>query len=385
MTPRPGIPHRMAYPLLFLLAMLWSGPSECLAQAVSPEVYAQRLEEVEQRVRNLIESGAHGEDLLERLRNIRRSIPEREEVAVDGNRLWADNRWIHRQIDSIISHSPPDQLDATGESARNDDSRESMVIELEFQLGRLRRAVDQRPMVDRNKRPGSERELLGAILNQPEYRPEAAQAEAARRSSVREWLRRTKQFLVTRFRALFPGYSPPVATLSDQLTRTQKFLLISLVPVILYLVYRPAARLASRYRSRRSSGLFSGDHEILGLKISPDQPVVSLTEQAARLAETGEYREAIRFSFVASIVELARQNVLTIEPARTNRDYLLALRRREDLLPAFIRLTALFEEFWYGQKKASRDDYANFGSLVDTLCDGRVPDGRERSRNLNPE
>jgi len=374
MTALPNIHPRMVYPLLLLLAILWFGQSDCPAQAVSPEVYAQRLEEIERRVRDLTESGARGEELLDQLRSIRQSIPAREEVAVDGIRIWADNRWIHREIDSITSHSPADQFETTGGPARDDDSRQSRLTELEIQIARLRREMDQSPMVDSNKRSKSERGLLSTILNQPEYRP-----EIERESSIREWLRRTKSYLAKRLRGLFPGYSAPSAALSDQWTWTQKFLLLSLVPFILYFVYR----VAGRYRSRRSSGLFSGDQEILGLKISPDQPVVSLTEQAARLAETGEYREAIRFSFVASIVELARQNVLTIEPARTNRDYLRARRRREDLLPALTRLTAIFEEFWYGQKDASRDDYASFGSLVDALCDGLETGGRERSRNLN--
>lgn len=361
--------------LLSLAALIMPGVAECGAQTVSLEVHEQRLADIQRRLRELSESDAAGRELVDQLRQIRQSIPEIEEVASDGIRQPADNRWIHRQIDAIINTGFEDGTEDEGEAVGQDESRQAKLVELEFHLGRLRRVMDLTPTVAASEKPQAERELLARILNQPEYRP-----EEIRESSIRQWLRRMKNSLTGWLRSLFPRSSAPSgADLSNQLTRTQQFVLLGLVPVILYLLYR----IAGHYLSRRPNGALSGSQEILGLKIDLGHPPAELIERASRLAEEGEYREAIRFSFIASIIELARRDILTIDPARTNRDYLVALRQRDDLLPVFTGLATLFEEFWYGQKDASHDDYANFSRLVESLRGPQGSDGRGRSTNLS--
>ena len=125
--------------------------------------------------------------------------------------------------------------------------------------------------------------------------------------------------------------------------------------------------------------------EILGLKVNLDLPSSGLIGQASRHAEAGEFREAIRFSYIASIVSLARQEMLTIEPSRTNRDYIQQLGRQVELLPLFTRQTELFEEFWYGERGASREDYDSVGSLYNSLNRTEGYSGRGRMAGLPVE
>ena len=357
MKSTTGLRWRLAS--LLMLAAIQVGTVECRAQTISLEVYERSLAEVQVRVRELSETDTDVASVIDQLRLIRQSIPETDEVAVDGIRLRADNRWIHLEIDSIIDSgteqsAEEDQVSAGGHLLK------SRLDELDFSLGRLRRLISVAPAPASADKAQLERSRLGAILSQPEYRP----AEI-RESSLRQWLRQAKDYLRRLFGGLLPGSAASSdAGLSDQLTRVQKVALLITVPLSFYALWR----LARRYRLRRKVVPLNSDEEVLGLRVSPDHPPAELIEEAKRLAAAGQYREAIRFSFIAAILDLSRKKILTAEPARTNRDYLHALRQREDLLPVFARLTGLFEEFWYGQKEASLEDYANVGQLVSTVC-----------------
>ena len=76
-----------------------------------------------------------------------------------------------------------------------------------------------------------------------------------------------------------------------------------------------------------------------------------------------------RPSFIASILELARHEILEVHPTRTNRDYLKALPSRSEIIPVFTILTSLFEDFWYGERPANAEDYDHFETLVGNLVD----------------
>ena len=98
-----------------------------------------------------------------------------------------------------------------------------------------------------------------------------------------------------------------------------------------------------------------------------DLPANRWLDLARQLAEKGSLRLAIRAFYLASLADLAEQELITIEKFKSNRDYEMELSRRahqkEGLLPAFSKSREIFERVWYGMYKISRPDLDNFETI----------------------
>ena len=98
-----------------------------------------------------------------------------------------------------------------------------------------------------------------------------------------------------------------------------------------------------------------------------DLPANHWLDLARQLAEKGSLRLAIRAYYLASLADLAGQELITIEKFKSNRDYEMELHRRahqkKGLLPAFSKSREIFERVWYGMYKISRPDLDNFATI----------------------
>lgn len=92
---------------------------------------------------------------------------------------------------------------------------------------------------------------------------------------------------------------------------------------------------------------------------------------AADLAGRAEWRLALRAVYLASLAHLAQRELVRLAPAKSNRDYLIELRRRTRSLPgipdAFSRTAARFDRVWYGRHEASPDLIAEVRSELDAM------------------
>ncbi len=92
---------------------------------------------------------------------------------------------------------------------------------------------------------------------------------------------------------------------------------------------------------------------------------------AAELAGRAEWRLALRAVYLASLAHLAHRELVRLAPAKSNRDYLIELRRRARSLPsipdAFARTAARFDRVWYGRHEASPDLIAEVRSELDAM------------------
>jgi hypothetical protein len=73
-------------------------------------------------------------------------------------------------------------------------------------------------------------------------------------------------------------------------------------------------------------------------------------------------RAAIRKGYIALLCELGDRKVLTLAQHKTNHDYLRAVREKRPLLKEMQRLTASFENHWYGFVPANPNDWTSFRS-----------------------
>ena len=86
-----------------------------------------------------------------------------------------------------------------------------------------------------------------------------------------------------------------------------------------------------------------------------------LIKEAARLAESGDYRGAFRCAYLASISYLDEIKALRFERSRTNWEYLRELRQGGYEAPysELHPLTLEFDRKFYGRESCSLDDYMN--------------------------
>lgn len=115
-------------------------------------------------------------------------------------------------------------------------------------------------------------------------------------------------------------------------------------------------------RKRRSSGLLGGDLDL------SEEGITDPLGTARERAEKGDYRSAIRLTYIAALWKLGEGGILTLEKNRTNWEYQRALRKQspplhDDLLPA----TRLFDRVWYGKQPGTEREFEMVSAIYDNL------------------
>ena len=104
-----------------------------------------------------------------------------------------------------------------------------------------------------------------------------------------------------------------------------------------------------------------------------------MTAQASRrraddLVAAGEHRAALRYLFIATMLELQRRGALTLQPGLTNHEYVQAIRAERPQPKALEQpLRQLVEEFdraWYGHLPFGPGDYQRCSALARQALEG---------------
>jgi hypothetical protein len=98
----------------------------------------------------------------------------------------------------------------------------------------------------------------------------------------------------------------------------------------------------------------------LGIEI--ERPVVLRSwqrtlEEAREAATRGDFREAIRLSYLAAILRLADLKFWKVDPTRTHREYLRLVKRDQTEHEPLAQLTRQFELAWYGEHPVTQTDF----------------------------
>ncbi|MGQ9897326.1 MAG: DUF4129 domain-containing protein [Acidobacteriota bacterium] len=101
----------------------------------------------------------------------------------------------------------------------------------------------------------------------------------------------------------------------------------------------------------------AGVRIILGEPVAVDLDANDLLAQAQIAAGAGNWRQAVQKIYIALLHELDRREVIPLNPAWTNHEYLSAVRTQSHLYPAMHELTDCFDRLWYGQQPGSQEDY----------------------------
>ena len=100
-----------------------------------------------------------------------------------------------------------------------------------------------------------------------------------------------------------------------------------------------------------------------------DQPLnASLANQrAVQLAESGDYRSAVRYLYLSALLLLDERGILRYNRSLTNREYLRLVSGQPDLEGHLRAVVDAFDRVWYGKQGIDRADYDRYVVHVDAI------------------
>jgi uncharacterized protein DUF4129 len=306
--------------------------------------YASRLDRAERTVKEAIEMNSAASGLAARMNEVKRLLPASEEVEFNGGGARVNNAWLHEAVDNAVRS-------AEGGA----ETRLRTLGEISARLARLRQSVKDAQTAE-GRASHDQRARLDDILARPEYQP-----EEERESTIARWIRRIKEFIVRLLTKLFGGSSArsPQAGGGGLVLVLQALILLAVAAALIFGV----VMLARKFQARRKPAEEAETREALGEEIPENATAADLFAMASEHARQGEYRKAIRRAYIALLCDLDQRGKLRLGRSKTNRDYLDAMRSERRIYPTFSVMTLAFERAWYGQERATEEEFRNFVTL----------------------
>jgi Domain of unknown function (DUF4129) len=264
---------------------------------------------------------------------VRNLVPSDETIEWEGGRVRVNNSWLNEELEKYEQTPAGDALQRISQR----------LIALEDRLNELD-GHDKTAATTKEQ----EKARLEAILRRAEYGDKPPEKSLWER--FMEWLNN-----------LFPKRNPLQPGQSSWMS------LIAMI-VIFGLSAGGLSYVAWKFLpffQRKDAGLKLEKRQarvVLGEQLAPDQTAADLLDEAEALARKGELRAAIRKGYIALLCELGDRKVLTLAQHKTNHDYLRAVREKRPLLNEMQKLTASFENHWYGAAPATPNDWTTFRS-----------------------
>ncbi len=243
--------------------------------------------------------------------------------APDGTPIPADNRWLAAELSA-----------ATPNMRRIATRLEALADALALPPGAA---------------PADARERLKQILSRPPFEREVARPRWW--DDFLDWLGRLLERLVRQLPAPSEQVSRPAAWVVGAVGA------LLLLGVIVYLL------LGLRRSIVRDVVAPAGD---------PEEHLTArgALEQASELARGGDTRAAVRYLYLAALLQLDERGLLRYDRALTNREYLERVRDKPELLRRLEPVVATFDRVWYGHEPLSDEAYREFAAHVEGLRQG---------------
>lgn len=131
-----------------------------------------------------------------------------------------------------------------------------------------------------------------------------------------------------------------------------------LILSLLY-IYRNLSRNLVREAEQASQG--SDDESLLTSK--------GALQRAQILSNQGDYRTAIRYLYLSSLLVLDERGLLRYDRSRTNREYLRSVSSKSQLATPLRDVIDVFDRVWYGFEPVDEQTYQSYLQHVDELRD----------------
>ena len=110
--------------------------------------------------------------------------------------------------------------------------------------------------------------------------------------------------------------------------------------------------------------------EILGEKIDDKTTPYSLRNKASTFAKEENFRQAIRYDFIALLFLMHERNILYLDETKTNEEIYNYLKKDKfSMLKEFYNMINNFNNYWYGHKLCSIETYKHWLDAVSLVWD----------------
>lgn len=262
-----------------------------------------------------------------------------------------DRLGLEQVATRLIETSAVQMSDAATVPVNNQWLREALAAtepdleSIDQQLGALIEALAQPDPAA----PADARQRLEEILNRPPFAETGSSAENGLVARFFDWLGRV---LVRLFNPISVGPTTGSAI-------TWFFAVVGGVLVIGVLVYLLRGMLFSLTPEAQDA-------------TAEEDPEANLTantalHQASTLAQEGDYRTAVRYLYLSSLLWLDEHGMLRYDRALTNREYLERLRDNAELRARLTPIIDTFDQVWYGHLPLDDESFAAYRQQVDGL------------------
>jgi hypothetical protein len=90
-------------------------------------------------------------------------------------------------------------------------------------------------------------------------------------------------------------------------------------------------------------------------------------QRAQELSTGGDYRTAVRYLYLSSLLLLEERGLLRYDRSLTNREYLRTVAHRPELAATLREVIDVFDRVWYGFQTLSASEYDAYAQRVETL------------------
>jgi hypothetical protein len=108
--------------------------------------------------------------------------------------------------------------------------------------------------------------------------------------------------------------------------------------------------------------------EILGEKIDDRTTPASLKQKASSFREAGDFRQAIRYDFIALLLLMHEKNLVYLDESKTNEEIYKYLRKNNfSMSDVFKNLGEMFNSTWYGNKTSGEQNYIKWSNGISLM------------------
>jgi len=90
-------------------------------------------------------------------------------------------------------------------------------------------------------------------------------------------------------------------------------------------------------------------------------------QRAQTLSSQGDYRNAVRYLYLSSLLVLDERGLLRYDRSRTNREYLRSVSSKPELSKPLGDVIDVFDRVWYGFESVDENDFQSYVKHVDEL------------------